>query len=169
MAHTSQTGVYATLVPQSYGVIETLTEQMPSPAGVIVGSGYQVINEMASVAMLALIHYQAPVGFEQGRTQETIIQDTLTGLVGGLGGTISVQRPTVFNGNTGVEADFAAYFEGLSLVGRVRIFLIGNEAVGAYYIAMGTGNPESDAMLLADPTGNAFLNSLTFTASAVTP
>lgn len=169
MSHTSPTGVYATMVPQSYGAIETLNEEMPSPVGMIVGSGYQVINEYASVAMLALIHYQAPAGFEQGRTQEQILQDTLNGLVGGLGGTISAQRPATFNGSTGVEADFAAYFEGLSLVGRVRIFLTGNEAVGVYYIAMGTGDPSSDAILLVDPTGNAFINSLAFTAAAPTP
>lgn len=166
MSHLSATGTYGTSVPSSYGQIETLHQEIPSAAGVIVANGYQVVNEMASAAMLALIHYQAPVGFEQGRTAEVIVTDTIEGLVSGIGGSITTRRSVTFNGSTGIEGDFAANFEGLSLVGRARVFLIGTEAVGVYFLAMGSGNPPADAMLLSDPTGNAFLDSLSF-ASAV--
>jgi len=169
MSHDSATGTYGTSVPSSYGQIETLHQEIPSAAGVIVANGYQVVNEMASAAMLALIHYQAPVGCEQGRTAETSVTDTIEGLVSGIGGGITARRSITFNGNTGIEGDFAANFEGLSLVGRARVFLIGTEAVGVYFLAMGAGNGAADAMLLSDPTGNAFLDSLNFSAGTPSP
>jgi hypothetical protein len=157
LAHTSGTGVFRAYVPTTYGAPEVFNVDEPSPVGNVHGTGYQVINEVAASALLSMIHYQAPEGYEQGRTQQQVLRDMLEGLVGGVGGSITQQRPVNMGPYPGLEAEFSAIFEGLSLTGRVRIYLIGNEAVGVYFMGM------SGAATLADPVGQAFIDSLAYT------
>lgn len=161
MTHTSPTGVYQVFVPASYGVADSFEMDQPSPVGNVHGTGYQVASDFLMPNMMALQHFSAPPGFEQGRTDEQVVWDTLVGLVGGIGGTVIEQRPITLGPYTGLEGDFVATFEGMTMAGRVRVFKLGNEAVGVFYVGLSSPTVSNES-IISHPTGVAFLESLTF-------